>query len=175
MQADALSRWVYDKGDYTLHRHIFSIVQKIFAPHIKPEIDMFASPGNKKLLQFVSRWPHFQAWDHNALEMSLQKVTTCYANPPWTVILPWLERLRRHPHVQCLMAVPLWVGAVWWPLLLKLCVPQTPKIVIYPRWGLFQNCQGEEMPPTKWPLRCVILSGKCWRENKFQLKISHYI
>jgi hypothetical protein len=36
--------------------------------------------------------------------------------------------------------------------------------------GLFTNCWGEEMPPTKWPLACTIVSGKFWKTNKWHLR-----
>ena len=175
MQADSLSRIKMDTGDYTLSRNIFLQVQKTFVPWLHPQIDMFASPGNFQLAKFVSRYPHYQSWDCNALEMDLSKVTECYANPPWKIILPWLERLRKNRHIKCLTIVPYWVGAVWWPLLLKLWVPHTPTILVQPHWGLFTNCQGQKMPPTRWPLLCVMLSGSCWRGNKYHLKISNYI
>jgi hypothetical protein len=175
MLADSLSRMLPDKGDYTLLRAKFLQLLAIFRPFIQPTVDMFASPGNSQLQKFVCRWPHHQAMGCNALEMDLCGITSCYSNPPWTLILPWLERLRREPHIQCLMVVPYWVGSVWWPLLVKLHKRQTPVVLVQPQWGLFTSCLGELMPPTKWPLLCLILSGSCWRENRFQLKASHCI
>ena len=81
-KADALSRWSKDPGDYTLDTGIFTQIQKNFAPFINPWVDMFASPGNAKYPHFVCRWPHWQAWACNALEMDLSDVGDCYANPP---------------------------------------------------------------------------------------------
>ena len=99
----------------------------------------------------------------------LQKV---YANPSWTLILGCLEKMRSHPHLECPTVVPYWVGAVWWPLLLRLCDRQKPVIIIQPKFGLFKNCLDQKMPPTRWPLLCVTLSGKCYREQKRKLKTS---
>ena len=82
MQADGISRWGKDKGDYTLHKNIFLLAQRHFSPHIHPEVDMFASPGNTKLPLFCSRWPHFQAHKVDALNCPLQDLTQVYANPP---------------------------------------------------------------------------------------------
>ena len=81
MMADGPSRWALDKGDYTLDQSIFQQLLQIFAPKITPEVDMFASPGNAKLSKFVARWPHFQAWDCDALHMDLHHVHHCYATP----------------------------------------------------------------------------------------------
>jgi hypothetical protein len=175
MVAEKFSRWENDPGDYTLDRGIFLYIQRFFQKHLNPSVDMFASPGNAQLPLFVTRWPHYQAWDCNALEMSLDRVKECFANPPWKIILPWLEKLRRNPHVTCLITVPRWVGAIWWPLLIKLWVPQTPVLQITPKTGLFTNCQGLRMPPTRWPLITLIVSGKCWKADRCRLTVSHHI
>jgi hypothetical protein len=176
MLADGLSRWGFDRGVYTLNLTIFQEMLKIFSDaKFSPTVDMFASPGNKKFPQFVSRWPHHQAVAVNALECPLQQFRDVYANPPWSLILQWLMRLKSNPHLICLTVIPQWVGTVWWPLLTRLRIRNTPVVLIEPREGLFQNCLGEDMPPTRWPLLCLLLSGKAYRENKFHLKISHYI
>ena len=179
MLADGLSRWSLDRDGCTLDTKIFAKVQQIFTSHgCHMEVDMFASPGNTQLKKFVSRWPHYQAIGCNALEVDLQDpkfAVPLWANPPWTIILAWLERLRRHPHLVCGMAVPKWVGTVWWPLLARLHMKGTPIIEICPREGLFLNCQGDPLPSTKWPLLCLILSGQCYKENKFLMKTSIFI
>jgi hypothetical protein len=174
-KADQLSRWNYDVGDYTLQQGIFLQVLDAFKTFLTPDTDMFASPGNTKFPQFVSRWPHFQSIATDALKMDLSLIKDCYANPPWNLILPWLEKLRRNPHVNCLAILPYWVGNVWWPLLLRLLNRRSPVILVKPREGLFINCLGQTMPPTRWPLICVQLSGNNYRENKFHLKITQII
>ena len=136
---------------------------------------MFASPGNAQLKKIISRWPHHQATAVNSLECSLENFQEVYANPPWKLILAWLLRLKRNPHFKCLTVVPHWVGMSWWPLLVKLHMKNFPVIQVQPRWCLFQNCLGEVMPSTRFPLIFLILSGKAFKENKFHLKISHYI
>ena len=82
MQADGLSRWVWDKGDYTLDRNLFCHVQNLFAKFICPKADMFASPGNHQLPQFVARFPHHQAVATDALHCPLKEFQEIYANPP---------------------------------------------------------------------------------------------
>ena len=66
-QADSLSRWGVDPGDYTLHPWVFQWVKHHFQPWATPLVDFFASPGNHQVPQFVSRWPHFQAIAVDAL------------------------------------------------------------------------------------------------------------
>ena len=41
-----------------------------------------------------------------------------------------------------------------------------------PYGGMFRNCQGQFMPPPRWPLLCTVLSGQHWRADKFRLKTS---
>ena len=176
MLADGISRWKNDRGDYTLKRSVFLNLLGIFGKKtFSPEVDFFASPGNSQLKNFVSRWPHHQAIAVNALECDLKNFSTAYANPPWTLILQWLLRLKANPHLQVLTVVPFWVGTTWWPLLTRLRVTDHPVVKVNPAWGLFRNCLGEDMPPTRWPLLCVMLSGKAFKENKFRLKISKII
>ena len=67
MLADKLSRWEYDKGDYTLNNQLFNWIKGQFSGCIQLDTDMFASPGNKKLTQFVSRWPRWQAKQKDVL------------------------------------------------------------------------------------------------------------
>jgi len=172
MLADQLSRWTYDQGDYTLHPPLFQWLCKSFKDWITPEVDCFASPGNCQLQKFIARWTHHQAWRVNALTCSLQGVTQVYDNPPWTLLQPWLCRLREERHLKCLLICPYWASARWWPLLTKLHVPKSPSYLILPFQGMFQNCWGHPMEATRWPLLCTLLSGSCWRNRKCRLKVS---
>jgi hypothetical protein len=175
MLADKLSRTAPDSGDYTLNRAVFRQVREKFATSCWPQVDCFASPGNRQLPKYISRWPHHGAWATDALQANLETLQDIYANPPWTLVAQWLQRLRENPHLRCLTVVPNWAGCSWWPQLVKLHCTSAPVILIQPRWGLFQNCLAEKMPPTRWPLLCVLLSGKFWRESKHRLRITHII
>jgi hypothetical protein len=173
--ADGPSRWGQDRGDYTLNRNLFLYLQKKMAPYITPTVDMFASPGNHQLQKFVSRYPHWQAIEVDALKCPLQNIEACYANPPWKIISPWLHRLRENKHLQCMLIVPYWVSSAWWPLILKLHVKGTPSFLIKPFQGMFKNCWGESMPSPHWPLVCLVVSGRAYRPNKSALKLKTLI
>jgi hypothetical protein len=172
--ADGPSRWV-DPGDYTIHPPLLKLLLKKFHRFILPEVDCFASPGNAQFPKFISRWPHWEAWEVDALRCPLDKVGDCYANPPWKIIPHWLHRLRENPHVRCLLVAPFWVSNTWWPLLAKLHVPETPVFLVPPFRGMFQSWQGNCMPPPRWPLVCILLSGKFWRGDKWKLPLSKLI
>jgi hypothetical protein len=169
--ADGPSRWHKDKGDYTLHRQLFKHLLEMMQSYKMPAVDMFASPGNHQLPKFVARYPHWQAWEVDALKCPLDKIKCCYANPPWSVIGKWLHRLRENKHMTCMMVVPYWVSSAWWPQLLKMHVRGTKAFLIPPFQGMFNNCWGESMPPPRWPLICLWLSGKAYRPNKSVLKL----
>jgi len=168
--ADGPSRWLQDRGDYTLDKRLFQELLFHMKHFINPEIDMFASPGNHQLPKFVARYPHWQAIEVNALKCPLDNIKDCYDNPPWKIISPWLHRLRENKELKCLMIVPFWVSSPWWPLLLKMQVKGTPALKIPPYPGMFKNCWGESMPAPHWPLACLILSGKAWNIRKSKVK-----
>ena len=91
--ADGPSRVRQDRGDYTLHKGLFQDLLFKFRSWVKPKVDMFASPGNHQLENFVSRQPHWQAMEVDALKCPLENIQECYANPPWKIIGKWLHIL----------------------------------------------------------------------------------
>ena len=178
MPADHLSRPPLDHGDYTLNPTLFQQMWKLFRPHFpqgKCIVDMFASPGNAKFPLFISRHPHWEALGMDALNMALDNIHVCYCNPPWSVISQWLARLLQNPHLLCWMVVPYWGSTSWFPLLRKLVIPKTPVWVVPPFHGMFQNCVGELMKAPRWPLLFCLLSGRCFKGNKFRLNPKTFI
>ena len=145
--ADPISRWEMDREDYTLDPLLFHHVKEYFKSFIHLKTDLFASPGNKKMDQFVSRWPHWEAVAVDALQCPLDNLGDLYANPPWSVIEKFLPRLKQFPNAKVLMVLPYWDSATWWPQLIKMKIPKTPCLRVTPYRGMFKNCWGEEMPP----------------------------
>jgi hypothetical protein len=173
--ADAPSRWSFNHGDNTLNHELFQALLTEMAAVCWPQVDMFASPGNHQLPLFVSRWPHWEACQVDALKCPLEGFHHCYANPPWGVIAQWLQRLRENPHLLCVLVCPYWVSAPWWPLLLRMQVKGSRALVIKPFKGMFSNCLGQSMPAPRWRLLCVVLSGQCWRPAGSGLKALKFI
>lgn len=173
--ADGPSRWGVDKGDYTLHAHLFKLLEQQMHPWVQPVVDCFASPGNKKYPQFISRFPHWEAVAVDSLNCPLERFSHIYANPPWNLIFQFLNRLRENKHLTCMLIVPYWVGATWYPLLVKMQIPKSQAFFIPPCKGMFTNCLNISMPAPKWPLLCVALSGKFWKPNRSHLRVSKFI
>ena len=119
-KADYLSHLPYDRGDYTLQMDLFQTILSKFQGWVCPTVDCFASPGNAKFPLFISRTPHWGAVTTDALHCPLHTFSEVYANPPWTLIGQWLERLRQNSNILCLTVTPFWVGAPWWPHFLRL-------------------------------------------------------
>ena len=111
--ADPISRWERDRGDYTLDPLLFHYIKNFFKDFVTLKTDLFASPGNKKLDQFVSRWAHWEAVAVDALQCPLDNLGDLYANPPWSVIDKFLTRLKTFPNVKILMVLPYWYSAIW--------------------------------------------------------------
>ena len=109
---------------------------------------MFASPGNSKLKKFVSRWPHHQAWAVDALQCSLENCTQVYANPPWSIIPQWLQRLQKNPHIVCLFVCPYWDPSSRWPPINKVAHTQTPC------WSYGQKSSPQRQVTPALPQRC---------------------
>eukprot|EP00667_Euglena_gracilis_P021049 EG_transcript_22914 len=108
--ADSLTREQKDPGDYTLNMPIFHQILKFFKNHITPEVDMFCTPSNKKFPKFICRYPHQGALLVDALKADLKGLPPVYANPPWSIIPQWVQRLTLNPDLSCLLIVPHWAS-----------------------------------------------------------------
>ena len=137
--------------EYSLNPQIFQALLRKYKGWLEPKTDMLASPNSHQLKSFVSRWPHWQATAVDALKCPLEGLGDMYALPPWKIISQWLQRLKLEKGAKCLMVVPYWVGAIWWPQLIKLRIPKSPVFMVKPDWGVFSNVLGEAMPPQRYP------------------------
>ena len=140
-----------------------------------PEVDMFASPGNAQLRAFVSRWPHHQAIAVNALDCDLQPLRQVYADPPLDLNFSVASETSEEPAFDMFDGV----APLGWDLMVapvsETAHPGDTSDFSAPEVGHFPKLPGGMMPPTKWPLLCLLLSGRHYKENKFRLKISNYI
>ena len=162
MPADAISRWLYDRNDYTLCDRVFQKGLALLSHFVKPKWDLFASPGNFKLPLWASRYPHWGASLVDTLSADLKHIAQAYANPPWPLIPAFLHKLRMNPQMACIVVLPLRDSEWWWPLAMQLQHPLAPILRVSPRWGLFRNCHAEPMPPPRWHLALLTLSSRHW-------------
>ena len=131
--ADKLTREVQDRGDYTLQQSVFQKILHFFHQQIRPEVDMFCTPSNKKFPKFVCRHPHRGALLVDALKANLANLPPVYANPPWSIIPQWVQRLLQNPSLECLLVVPFWASTSWWRQLMSIQKPNTKVLLVTPQ------------------------------------------
>lgn len=85
----------------------------------KPQVDLFATRNNAQVKHFFSRFVDEDALGTDALaQYWLQDLV--YGNPPWRLIMPVLRKLATEPHGRCILVLPKWPSAAWWPLVMHM-------------------------------------------------------
>ena len=146
-RSSTVSRRGLDRNNlFRLHPFLFRHALR-FHRHHKPPIDLFASPQNSKCRRFVARFPtgHPQQTFMNSLTADLRSLRWAYACPPWTVIHPFLTRLRQFPQLRVWLVIPLWEGAPWFSLLIRLFEPQSRPLRLRRCRHMFLNCCSEPL------------------------------
>ena len=114
-RADALSR-ATDRNDYMLHPHLFA---QLCCRWGTPDVDAFATALNAQVPRFWAAMPHPGAAAVDALAQDLSGLHI-YANPPWGLIGPLLDRIAQSPTTEATLVLPFWRSAAWFPQLLSL-------------------------------------------------------
>ena len=113
--ADRLSRIRNPDAEWELSSEAFrSTVVELG----RPEVDLFATKGNKKCTRYVTRFPDSSAWQIDAFSFSWRGIFF-YAFPPFNVIGKTLAKIREDG-AQGILIVPRWENQYWYPLFLKL-------------------------------------------------------
>ena len=81
MPADFISRWV-DHSDKQLQPRVYQAVKSLFRAHVRPLVDVFASPQSAQEPLFIGRWPYAQALAVDALRCPFRGCRTFMAAPP---------------------------------------------------------------------------------------------
>mmetsp|Transcript_18993 Transcript_18993/g.31843 ORF Transcript_18993/g.31843 Transcript_18993/m.31843 type:complete len:96 (+) Transcript_18993:421-708(+) len=77
MPADAISRWIQDRGERSLHLGSYEQLKHWFLlPWCNPDWDMWALQTTNKEVEFVARWEHYQVARVDAFASSLQGIVT---------------------------------------------------------------------------------------------------
>ena len=126
--ADAPSRAMTSETEWSLPRPTFEWLDRHLGPH---HVDLFASAETTQLPRYVSRTMDPKALWVNAFS----RPWTHLANqrllivPPWNLLAPVIDRLRRHPQPATLIT-PTWPSAHWWPTLMQLTTKTPIKLPI---------------------------------------------
>ena len=133
--ADKLSRQgQVIQTEWSLHQEIFDTLCRTW--HY-PQVDMFATRYNCKLVRFVSPIPDPKAWSVDALTLSWENLDM-YLFPPVSLMGKVVSKLSDHWYHRAILIAPGWPNMPWfWDLvelsaMVPLCLPHHPDLVTQP-------------------------------------------
>ena len=133
--ADKLSRQgQVIQTEWSLHQEIFDTLCRTW--HY-PQVDMFATRYNCKLVRFVSPIPDPKAWSVDALTLSWENLDM-YLFPPVSLMGKVVNKLSDHWYHRAILIAPGWPNMPWfWDLvelsaMVPLCLPHHPDLVTQP-------------------------------------------
>ena len=122
----------------------WTIVHKALEPvwrhWFKPDVDLFATQFNKRLILYVSPVPDPQAWAIDAMSLPWDSLLA-YAFPPLP-ILPKVLKKAREDQATLILIAPRWESQHWFPELLSLTHERPlqlnlgPRSLLQPRTGV---------------------------------------
>ena len=119
IQADSLSR--VGQTLTTEWRMAMESLRPVFAKWGEPQIDMFATFANRRLVKFVSPYPDPRAEWTDAMSMPWNKERgLLYAFPPFKMVPQVLQKIAQSPGVQVILIALLQPAASWFPELMDL-------------------------------------------------------
>ena len=119
IQADSLSR--VGQTLTTEWTMAMESLRPVFAKWGEPQIDMFATFANRRLVKFVSPYPEPRAEWTDAMSMPWDKERgLLYAFPPFKMVPQVLQKIAQSPGVQVILIAQLQPAASWFPELMDL-------------------------------------------------------
>ena len=119
IQADSLSR--VGQTLTTEWTMTMESLRPVFAKWGEPQIDMFATFANRRLVKFVSPYPDPRAEWTDAMSMPWDKERgLLYAFPPFKMVPQVLQKIAQSPGVQVILIAQLQPAASWFPELMDL-------------------------------------------------------
>ena len=158
---------------FLLFLFFFSEITKIFQGYLDPKVDMFASPGNKKLPLWVGRFPHHGALGCNALEMPLDlpEMQGGICLPPLVHNKPMATEAKGKPHLR----VPSSSAPMGWMYMVaptnQAAKQAMPSFGYSPQVGPFHQLPGREdatykvAPPLSGFIRKMLQTKQVSAEN----------
>ena len=166
--ADAASRQIETRTEWTLDRKIFqSISQRFYTP----EVDLFASRLNHQLPKYVSMYPDPGALAVDAFLLDWSK-WTCLIHPPAVLPPRVLRKIKEDQAAAVLLIAPNWTGQPWFPDLIQMLVdsplllPQRQSLLFLPFQPTAYHPMWKSLHLTVWPL-----SGAVTKQQAFQRKL----
>jgi hypothetical protein len=120
-----------------------SVLDQVWVKWGRPEVDLFATHLNNRLVDFVSPFPHPQAWGVDAFSLDWGG-RLVYIFPPWVILQDVLWKIWDN-QAEAIVVAPAWPSRPWYPLLLQLSVedpfplPVQPDLLVQPVTGLLHH------------------------------------
>ena len=119
IQADSLSR--VGQTLTTEWTMAMESLRPVFAKWGEPQIDMFATFANRRLVKFVSPYPDPRAEWTDAMSMPWDKERgLLYVFPPFKMVPQVLQKIAQSPELQVILIALLQPAASWFPELMNL-------------------------------------------------------
>ena len=119
IQADSLSR-----VGQTLNTEWTMAMERlrpVFAKWVEPQVDLFATFANRRLIKFVSPYLDPRAEWTDAMSMPWDNGRgLLYAFPPFKMVPQVLQKIAQSPGVRVILIAPLQQAASWFPELMDL-------------------------------------------------------
>ena len=129
IQADSLSR--VGQTLTTEWTMAMESLRPVFAKWGEPQIDMFATFANRRLVKFVSPYPDPRAEWTDAMSMPWDKERgLLYAFPPFKMVPQVLQKIAQSPGVQVILIAQLQPAASWFPELMDLSQEDTIPLIV---------------------------------------------
>ncbi|XP_077127812.1 uncharacterized protein LOC143783289 [Ranitomeya variabilis] len=132
-KADYLSRNRLRQGEWSLNRTVFRLITRAWGV---PQIDLFATRGNRQVERFAS----LNSMDHPDMLDSLHhpwNFKLAYAFPPMSLIPLVIRKIRRE-RARVILIAPFWPKRPWFSCLQSMCLCD-PWILPLDRELLFQG------------------------------------
>ena len=117
--ADTDSREFSDDSEWMVSDFVFKIITDLFGT---PEIDLFATRLNHKLLIYVSWKPDPYFVSINAFSVSWSQSYMYYFHP-FSVMWKVLKKIR-DDKAEAIVITPYWPTQSWFPAALQMCIAQ---------------------------------------------------
>lgn len=116
--ADGLSRRGQTRDtEWALDPRVF---RQICARWGHPEVDLMATPANRRVPRFVSPFPHPQAMATDAFALDWGQFRLAYVFPPTKLVPEVIAKFRSSPGLQLVLIAPLRANLSWVPGLMSL-------------------------------------------------------
>ena len=194
IQADSLSR--VGQTLTTEWTMAMESLRPVFAKWGEPQIDMFATFANRRLVKFVSPYPDPRAEWTDAMSMPWDKERgLLYVFPPFKMVPQVLQKIAQSPELQVILIALLQPAASWFPELMDLTKEDPVPLFVEGQDLLTQDvCMGGGVTETRhfrpsnlhaWKLRAILrakghsreaakMMSRCLRESSQQLYESHW-